>query len=334
MTIEQRCKTCGKILPTSNKLEEQVTVCTDCANVLAAATQAEFVSNKLEKRQDAQIPLLQPGVENPYQSYAAPQGIPDLDFHSTMHPVQNTVPTFGNIFNHAVTVWKANLWMMIAALLITSFVIPFGFNIASAWLQGLVDNVENPILSKTFGVILTTVGILLNVFLGIGSTKFSIQVLRGGLPNLGLLFQGGNRLLPILSLSILWGIGPIGAVFVCSFLANINPVVCAVVGLILFIFFVVLFQWFWPSYYLVVDRRTKVIESLRLAKEITKGNNGNTCYVFLVGLGINLLGAIPCGVGLLFTVPLVSLLWGSAYLMISGQVAPSGLAPKSSIEVS
>ena len=60
------------------------------------------------------------------------------DFHSTMHPVQNTVPTFGNIFNHAVTVWKANLWMMIAALLITSFVIPFGFNIASAWVQGLV----------------------------------------------------------------------------------------------------------------------------------------------------------------------------------------------------
>jgi DNA-directed RNA polymerase subunit M/transcription elongation factor TFIIS len=58
MTIEQRCKTCGKILPTSNKLEEQVTVCTDCANVLAAATQAEFVSNKLEKRQDRPVQKL------------------------------------------------------------------------------------------------------------------------------------------------------------------------------------------------------------------------------------------------------------------------------------
>ena len=97
---------------------------------------------------------------------------------------------------------------------------------------------------------------------------------------------------------------------------------------------VVLFQWFWPSYYLVVDKRTSVIESLRLAKEITKGNNGNTCYVFLFGLGIFILGAIPCGNGLLLAIPLSSLLWGSAYLMYSGQIAPAGLAPKYSIEVS
>ena len=185
-------------------------------------------------------------MENPYLPYAAPQGIPDPDFHSAMHPVQNTVPEFDNIFDHAVTVWKANLWMLIAATLITFLVIPFGFNIASATVQGLVNSVENPILAMIFGVILTTVAIVLNVFLGVGSTKFSIQVLRGGPANLGVLFQGGNRLLPVLGLLILWGIEPIGAVFVCSFLANINPVFCAVVGLTFCIFFVVLgvtFVW-------------------------------------------------------------------------------------------
>jgi len=107
MAIELRCKTCSIILPTANKLEEQVTVCTDCANVLVAATQAAFISNKLEKSQDARVPILQSDMVNPYQPYAAPQGILDLDFHSAMHPVQNTVPTFLNIFNHAVTVWQA-----------------------------------------------------------------------------------------------------------------------------------------------------------------------------------------------------------------------------------
>ena len=115
-------------------------------------------------------------MENPYLPYAAPQGIPDPDFHSAMHPVQNTVPEFDNIFDHAVTVWKANLWMLIAATLIAFLVIPFGFNIASATVQGLVNSVENPILAMIFGVILTTVAIVLNVFLGVGSTKFSIQV--------------------------------------------------------------------------------------------------------------------------------------------------------------
>lgn len=265
-------------------------------------------------------------MENPYLPYAAPQGIPDPDFHSAMHPVQNTVPTFGNIFNHAVTVWKANLWMMIAATLITFLVIPFGFNIASATVQGLVNSVENPILSMIFGVILTTVAIVLNVFLGVGATKFSIQVLRGGPANLGLLFQGGNRLLPVLGLLFLWSIEPIGGIFACIFLARINPIFAVAGVLIVTIFFVVLFQWFWPSYYLVVDKRIPVIESLRLSKEITKGNNGNTCYVFLVGLVINVLGAILCGIGLLFAIPLSTLLWGSAYLIISGQIPPTGLA--------
>ena len=334
MAIELRCKTCSNILPTANKLEEQVTVCTDCAKMLVAASEAAFASTKPEKRQDLQIPLLPADQENPYQPYVASQGLMELDFHSTMHPVQNTVPTFGNIFSHAVTVWKANLWMMIAVTLITFFVIPIGFNIASGWVQGLVNSVGNPVLAIIFVVISTLAAIILPVFLGIGSTKFFIQVLRGGPADLGMLFQGGNRLLPVLGLSILWGIEPIGGVFVCYFLANINPVFCAVVGLTFFIFFVVLFQWFWPSYYLVVDRRTPVIESLRLAKEITKGNNGNTCYVFLVGLVLGIFGLQACGVGLLLSMPLGLSLWVSAYLMFSRQIAPAGLAPKSSIEVS
>lgn len=66
MAIELRCKTCSKILPTANKLEELVTVCADCANVLVAATQAACISNKLEKSQDARVPILQSDMENPY----------------------------------------------------------------------------------------------------------------------------------------------------------------------------------------------------------------------------------------------------------------------------
>jgi hypothetical protein len=313
MTIEQRCKTCGKILPTAKDGQEQLALCTECANALVA------VANE-------RVLLAQSGVENPYQSYVPPPRQVEQDTHSAMHPVQNTVPTFGNIFNHAVTVWKANLWMMIAATLITFLVIPFGFNIASATVQGLVESVENPILAMIFGVILTAVAIVLNVFLGIGSTKFFLQVLRGGPANLGLLFQGGNRLLPVLGLLILDSIVVVFFLFVSYILFNVNPALGAVVFLALGIFSVVLFQWFWPSYYLVVDRRVSVIESFRLAKQITKGNNGNTCYVVLVWIGLFFLGLLLCGIGLLLTCPLMSLLWGSAYLMISGQIAPTGLA--------
>ncbi len=119
MAVGLKCKTCGKILPTANKDEEQVTVCTDCANVLFAATDAAFASNRPERRQDVKVPRLQPGMENPYQPYAAPQGMMDREVHSATYPVQNTVPTFGKIFNHAVAAWKANLWLMVAAWFIT-----------------------------------------------------------------------------------------------------------------------------------------------------------------------------------------------------------------------
>ncbi len=158
-------------------------------------------------------------------------------------------------------------------------------------------------------------------------------MLRGSTANLGLLFQGGNRLLPVLGLLILWEILPIGGVFLCYLLINLNPVAGVVGVLTIVIFFVMLFQWFWPSYYLVVDRQIPVIESLRLAKQITEGNNGNTCYVFLVSLGLLLLGAIPCGIGWLFTGPLSSGLWGTAYLMISGQFAPTFLDAKAKEDV-
>jgi uncharacterized membrane protein len=310
MAIELKCKTCGKNLPTAKNGQEQVALCTECANALVA------VANE-------RVPLAQSGVENPYQSYVPPPRQVEQDSHAAMHPVQNTVPRFGSIVNQAVTVWKANLWMLIVALLITFFVIPIGFNMAFAWVQGIVSTIGNVYVVTVFNVIFSLVATILNIFLGIGSTKFFLQVLRGGPANLGLLFQGGNRLLPVLGLLILWSIVPVVFVIVYNVLFNVNQALGVGVWAALTIFFVVLFQWFWPSYYLVVDRRVSVIESLRLAKQITKGNNGNTCYVFLVWVGLFILGAIPCGVGLLFTCPLMSLLWGSAYLKFSGQIGPT-----------
>ena len=78
--------------------------------------------------------------------------------------------------------------------------------------------------------------------------------------------------------------------------------------------------WFWPFYYLNVEEKAGVIESFSVASKITEGNRGIAFVLVLVSFGVNVLGMLALCVGILFAAPLVSLLWATAYLMMSGQL--------------
>jgi uncharacterized membrane protein len=145
---------------------------------------------------------------------------------------------------------------------------------------------------------------VIQIFLGIGEVKMVLALLRGQPSSINTLFSGGERFLPTLGFSILFGLLLLG-------------------GLILLIipFFILLFM-FWPAYYLVVDRRTPVMQSFGLATEISRGNTLNTLLLTLSSMGIGLLGFLACGVGILFAQPLAMAVFGSGYLMMSGQLDP------------
>ena len=93
-------------------------------------------------------------------------------------------------------------------------------------------------------------------------------------------------------------------------------------GLILLIIpGIILWLMWWPSQYLILDKKARVIESFSLAAKITQGNWGTTLLLMLLSIGIFLLGCLALCIGTLFAAPLVALLWGNAYLMMSGQLS-------------
>jgi len=62
------------------------------------------------------------------------------------------------------------------------------------------------------------------------------------------------------------------------------------------------------------------MESFGLAHEITTNNWGTTFLLWIVSVGISLLGLLACCVGIVAAAPLAALLFSVAYLMMSGQI--------------
>jgi len=237
--------------------------------------------------------------ENPYA--------PSTEYESPLlaeGPVRNVVPKFNDILSYAWNIWKENLLLVFVATLIT-FAISFALSFGGGLAEGLLQNNGQPTIASTAVSVSTAIiNNLLGIFLGIGNVQLLLALLRRQPATLGMLFGGGERFLPALGYSILF-------------------LLAVTAGFVLLIVpgFFLLFRY-WPGYYLVIDRRTPVMEAFTLAGEITRGNTLNTFRVGLMGTGIGLLGFLACIVGILFAQPLAMLLFGTAYLMMSSQIDP------------
>lgn len=219
-------------------------------------------------------------------------------------PIQNVVPEFNDILSYAWNTWKENLGLVVGATLIV-FAISFALSFGGAVGVGILQNNGQPTPASTaLSVSTQIINNILGIFLGIGNVQLLLALLRRQPATIGMLFGGGERFLPTLGYSILFGLA-----LTAGFILLIIP------G------FFLLFRY-WPGYYLVVDRRVPIMEAFNLSSEITRGNTMNTFRVGLMGMGIGILGVLACGVGILFAQPLAMLLFGSAYLMMSGQIDP------------
>lgn len=178
--------------------------------------------------------------------------------------------------------------LVIIALVIGA--INFGFS--------LLSQVFND--SAFLVLIVQVASFLVSVLLALGFTRAVLKVTAGQEPEVGDLFQT-DHYGPYLGASILFGL-----------MVGIGLVIFIVPGIIALTFF------FFYSF-AIVDRGDGVMDSLSRSAEITKGQRGS---VFLLGLacfGINLVGAILCGVGLLVTYPLTLVAASYAYRTLSGQ---------------
>jgi hypothetical protein len=99
------------------------------------------------------------------------------------------------------------------------------------------------------------------------------------------------------------------------------------VGFVLLIvpgFIFMIANLFYP--YLVYEKKMRPLEALRESRRITKGSRNKLFVFWLATLGINILGALVVGVGLLFTVPLTLLAYAHAYKQLAGEAQESHAA--------
>jgi uncharacterized membrane protein len=80
-------------------------------------------------------------------------------------------------------------------------------------------------------------------------------------------------------------------------------------------------------YYLVIDRNAGPIESIQLSWQLTRHRAGTIVVIYLLGIVLNLAGFLALCVGLIFTLPLNSLLQAARYLALIGTAKPVQEAP-------
>jgi len=95
--------------------------------------------------------------------------------------------------------------------------------------------------------------------------------------------------------------------FYGSFLFFIILVILGIIFSIRFIFFG----------YLIVDKNSKIVESLEKSWQITKGNTLNLFLFYFLLILINALGALALGLGLLLTIPTTTLANAFVYRKLS-----------------
>lgn len=302
MAIEFNCSECSAVLSVDDEYAGKSAQCPSCQTVLtvplAGATNPPYSNRPANDPAAAgQQPGFDQGAANPYS--------PSAQLGSAAQvPGQPTRVPIGSIFSHASTVWGEKLGILLGATAI-QFAVSFSFSAAAGILEtiGRDNNVGMLILVSS---LVRIFGSLVTLFLGIGMARICLATARRQSADIGMLFSGGDKFLPILGTTILMSIAS------------------AIALLLLIIPFILLWVFLWPFYYFIVDRQCAAMDSFSRAFEIAKLNGGTSFVLMIASFAIAIAGIIALGIGLLFAAPFISVLWATAYLMMKGELALHG----------
>lgn len=289
MPITYSCKNCQQILQVDDGLAGQTVACPKCGHQQIVEAPGAFNFSS---------------PQNPYQSPSNPAPIGTGLEGAVSDEVFPTQFDVGWVFNHAFTLWKQNLGLLLAMSAI-AFGISFAHSLVDTLLTALMANVRDQTLEMAFIVGKGSLSLLvavINFWIQIGQVKLCLGILRRKPVTISEMFTGGDVFWPVLGVSILFGLA-----MLTGFLLLIIP------GILVALYF-------WPVYYFVLDKKSRVMDSFSNVLPFTKINVANSFVVFLIGVGVNLLGFLACCIGLLFSVPLVVLFTTASYLAMTGQL--------------
>ena len=288
MALQFSCTSCGIVLSVGDQYAGQEVQCGGCGRLVVAPM----------------APTSEAAALNPYTSpggYAAP---PKPTTFFGRKPIQHALLDVGAVFRQSWDMFVDRMGDCLLVSLIFSLIVATigvgGYLACILTFVGVVTALGETFLPLAFAGTALIILVLMAIWHWIyaGFLSYFLRLCRGERPEFGCLFSG----------SPVWG--RFCTIMFIYVLANLA---CGVPALLLLLF---AFPWL----YLVLDRNMTVRAAFDEARRLCEENVASVLLLFLIGIGISLVAAmIPCGVGNLFALPLITILNVNTYLAMSGQ---------------
>jgi hypothetical protein len=274
-------------------------------------------------------------LDNPYappRSTFAPLPKPGLQSLSIPFSIDSIATT-------AWLIYRDNLWTCIWVVWAAAL-IELGVQMLLAMVMGALGAAmpgDQAALTAINNVLILPIFVFLR-WLQIGVTRGLIQIVRGEPVSAEVLFSGGRYLPRVIFALILLVLLYFVLLFIPLMLLAMTLAILRdqmVAGLLTLVavcatcVFLVIYLGarVMPFYYLIIDRDAGVIESIQLAWQITRGRAGTVFLAYLVQFVLLIAGFLALCVGLVFTVPLSTLLMVVTYLAMVGPAKPADRMP-------
>lgn len=150
-----------------------------------------------------------------------------------------------------------------------------------------------PVLGNILSWILSTI-------ISMGLIRFALKFADGARGEFNDLFSSFDMLLDYIGASILYALIVVGGMCLL--------IVPGIIWAIKFGFYG----------YFIIDKRCSAVEALKQSAALTRGAKWDIFVFGFACFGVNLLGAIAFGVGLLVTIPTIFLAWAFVYRKLLG----------------
>ncbi len=212
------------------------------------------------------------------------------------------------IFNQSWSLFKAN-WMTLVGLFLLFILvslIPFIGSLLSGLIFGPALSMAALLAARrgqvAFGEAFSNIGRLLLVFV-YQLILFAVPILLSFLPFFYAARESFEYAEPMIT-------------------ASPGIVIMSVMGGILAL---IMSIWGWSGFYFILDGKKGVFGALSASFSTTTQNIGSVILAFLLLIGINILGAFACGLGLIVTMPLSFVFLALLYLRLT-EGTPHSLA--------
>lgn len=327
MLIEFQCPACQQPLRVPQEVAGQQGKCPQCARLFVIPSTSTVPAGDAGSRAN---PFADGPATNAYDVGGIPaRHYPELGPRQQFSSDVPVIPQRADatvIFSLSLALWQRHLGLLVGTTLIGLVLTGLLVILQTVALTALLDEWEG----LTFHLVrdgLQLMNLVVQTYFWIGEVQICLKLARNQPAEFADLFGGGDRFLPVLGAWLLlmapWYVLDYGVLFLLSWDNGFGEVDFGVMAAYIslsFMLTVVGAILVWPFWYLVLDRKAGMVESFIVALHVTEGNRVTSFLLMLLTLLLLIAGYVTCLVGLVFTVPLVFVLWSTAYLMMAGQI--------------